>query len=89
MNNSILDQIPRLPVSEWMANIITWLTQNLSWFFGAIRDGGAWLMDGITDLLLVIPPLLFIVLLVALAYFAGRKKTRTTCFYTIGTTLHP
>ncbi|GAA0483691.1 hypothetical protein IRB23SM22_20730 [Alkalibacterium sp. s-m-22] len=84
MNNSILDQIPRLPVSEWMANIITWLTQNLSWFFGAIRDGGAWLMDGITDLLLFIPPLLFIVLLVALAYFAGRKKLGLPVFTLLG-----
>ena len=84
MNNSILDQIPRLPVSEWMANIITWLTQNLSWFFGAIRDGGAWLMDGITDLLLFIHPLLFIVLLVALAYFAGRKKLGLPVFTLLG-----
>ncbi len=84
MNNSILDQIPRLPVSEWMSNIITWLTQNLSWFFGAIRDGGAWLMDGITDLLLFIPPLLFIVLLVALAYFAGRKKLGLPVFTLLG-----
>ena len=84
MNNSILDQIPRLPVSEWMSNIITWLTQNLSWFFGAIRDGGAWLMDGITDLLLFFPPLLFIVLLVALAYFAGRKKLGLPVFTLLG-----
>lgn len=84
MNNSILDQIPRLPVSEWMANIITWLTQNLSWFFGAIRDGGAWLMDGITDLLLFIPPVLFIALLVALAYFAGRKKLGLPVFTLLG-----
>lgn len=84
MNSSILDQIPRLPVSEWMANIITWLTQNLSWFFGAIRDGGAWLMDGITDLLLFIPPILFIVLLVALAFFAGRKKFGLPVFTLLG-----
>lgn len=84
MNNSILDQIPRLPVSEWMSNIITWLTQNLSWFFGAIRDGGAWLMDGITDLLLFIPPVLFIALLVALAYFAGRKKLGLPVFTLLG-----
>lgn len=84
MNSSILDQIPRLPVSEWMSDIITWLTQNLSWFFGAIRDGGAWLMDGITDLLLFIPPVLFILLLVALAFFAGRKKFGLPVFTLLG-----
>lgn len=84
MNSSILDQIPRLPVSEWMSDIITWLTQNLSWFFGAIRDGGAWLMDGITDLLLFIPPVLFILLLVALAFFASRKKFGLPVFTLLG-----
>jgi glycine betaine/proline transport system permease protein/glycine betaine/proline transport system substrate-binding protein len=67
-----------------MSDIITWLTQNLSWFFGAIRDGGAWLMDGITDLLLFIPPVLFILLLVALAFFASRKKFGLPVFTLLG-----
>lgn len=70
MYASILDQVPRIPVSEMVTQFITWLTQNLSWLFGAIRDAGNWTMDGLTELLLVIPPLLFIVLLAALAYFA-------------------
>ena len=39
MENSILDFIPRLPVSEWISNLIDWLTANLAWLFGAIQDG--------------------------------------------------
>lgn len=85
MNNSLLlDQIPQIPVSQWMGDLIDWLTQNLSWFFGAIRDGGSWLMDGITDLLVVIPPEIFIILLVALAFFASGKKLGLPVFTLVG-----
>lgn len=85
MNNSLLlDQIPQVPVSQWMGDLIDWLTQNLSWLFGAIRDSGSWLMDGLTDLLLVIPPELFIILLVALAFFANGKKLGLPVFTLIG-----
>lgn len=85
MNNSLLlDQIPQVPVSQWMGDLIDWLTQNLSWLFGAIRDSGSWLMDGLTDILLVIPPELFIILLVALAFFANGKKLGLPVFTLIG-----
>lgn len=84
MNSTILDQIPRLPVSEWMTNIITWLTQNLSWFFSAIRDGGSWTMDALTDLLLWVHPIVFIVLLSALAFFASQRKLGLPIFTLLG-----
>lgn len=84
MNSTILDQIPRLPVSEWMTNIITWLTQNLSWFFSAIRDGGSWTMDALTDLLLWVHPIVFIVLLASLAFFASQRKLGLPIFTLLG-----
>ncbi|PRY78017.1 ABC transporter permease [Alkalibacterium olivapovliticus] len=84
MNSTMLDQIPRLPVSEWMANIISWLTQNLSWFFGAIRDGGSWTMDALTDLLLWVHPIVFILLLVGLSFFASQKKFGLPVFTLLG-----
>lgn len=85
MNNSfLLDQIPQIPVSQWMGDLIDWLTQNLSFLFGAIRDGGSWTMDAITDLLLFLPPEVFIILLVALAFFANGKKFGLPTFTLIG-----
>lgn len=84
MYASILDQVPRIPVSEMVTQFITWLTQNLSWLFGAIRDAGNWTMDGLTELLLIIPPLLFIVLLAALAYFASGRKFGLPIFTLVG-----
>lgn len=73
MENSILDNIPRLPVSDWISSVIDWLTINLSWLFGAIQDGGSDSMNFVTDMLLLIPPIVFILIMVALAYLATRK----------------
>ncbi|MER2063620.1 MAG: proline/glycine betaine ABC transporter permease [Alkalibacterium sp.] len=84
MENSILDIIPQIPVSEWMSNFIDWLTDNLSWLFDALRDSGAWLMDTMTDLLVMIPPIIFILALTALAFFAGRKKWGLPTFTFLG-----
>ncbi len=84
MENSILDVIPQIPVSEWMSNFISWLTDNFSWFFDALRDGGNWIMDITTDLLLVVPPVAFILVLTALAFFASGKKIGLPVFTLLG-----
>ncbi|TLQ06908.1 proline/glycine betaine ABC transporter permease [Marinilactibacillus psychrotolerans] len=84
MENSILDFIPRLPVSEWISNLIDWLTANLAWLFGAIQDGGTLVMDTVTDLLLLVPPIVFILIMVALAFFATKKKLGLPLFTLLG-----
>uniref|UniRef100_UPI003F654DAA ABC transporter permease n=1 Tax=Alkalibacterium putridalgicola TaxID=426703 RepID=UPI003F654DAA len=84
MENSILDVIPEIPVADWMANFIDWLTDNLSWLFDALRDSGDWVMDSMTELLLLVPPVVFIILLTALAFFAGSKKWGLPTFTVLG-----
>ncbi|SFC69410.1 glycine betaine/proline transport system substrate-binding protein [Alkalibacterium subtropicum] len=84
MENSILDVIPEIPVADWMATFIDWLTDNLSWLFDALRDSGDWVMDSMTELLLLIPPVVFIILLTALAFFAGSKKWGLPTFTVLG-----
>jgi len=84
MENSILDVIPEVPVSDWMAAFIDWLTDNLSFIFDALSEGGEFIMDGMTDLLTWIPPVAFIILLTALAFFATGKKLGLPAFTLIG-----
>lgn len=83
-NTLFIDNIPQIPFSQWITEGITWLTQNLSWLFGAIRDGGAWLMSSLTNFLLFIPPELFIIILVVLAFFATKKKLGLPVFTLLG-----
>ncbi len=84
MNNSILDFIPEVPVAEAIENGVDWLTDNLSFIFDALKESGEWLMEGMTDLLLVIPPIVFILLIAILAFFSSGKKIGLTTFTVVG-----
>lgn len=79
-NTLFIDLIPEVPFTEWFANIISWLTENLSAFFDILSDSSEWFMDIMTDFLLVIPPELFILLIVLLAFYAGRKSIGLAVF---------
>lgn len=73
-NTLFIDLIPEIPFTQWFADIISWLTENLSAFFEVLSDSTEWLMDIMTNVLLVIPPEIFIILVVILAFFASKKN---------------
>lgn len=73
-NTLFIDLIPEIPFTQWFADIISWLTENLSSFFNVLSDSTEWLMDIMTNVLLVIPPEIFIILVVILAFFASKKN---------------
>lgn len=73
-NTLFIDRIPEVPFTQWFADMISWLTENLADFFDVLSDVSEWFMDVMTDILLVIPPELFIVLIVGVAFFAGKNK---------------
>ncbi len=84
MDNSILNNIPELPVADWVETGVDWLTDNLAFLFDALKDGGDTLMDGMVDLLSFIPPVLFILLVAAAAFFATGKKFGLAAFSIVG-----
>ncbi|WP_197022341.1 ABC transporter permease [Candidatus Blastococcus massiliensis] len=61
--------LPRIPVGDWADSAIDWLKDNLDPVFDAISSGTESAVDGVTDALLVLPPLLFAALLAVLALF--------------------
>jgi len=73
-NVLFLDLIPEVPFTQWFQGIVDWLTQNLAFLFDAISAAGTWIMEWITFFLNIIPPELFIVGVVILAFFASGKK---------------
>lgn len=62
-----------IPVADWVESFTSWMTQTFGGFFGAIQSLGQGLMDGMTYLLLLLPPLLFIAILTVIAALIAKK----------------
>lgn len=82
--SSFLDNMPKLPISSWVEDGMDWVTDTFSGLFKMIQSGGENMMDGITDGLLFIPPVLFILIIAILAFFVTGKKFGLALFSLIG-----
>ncbi|MBK4757840.1 glycine/betaine ABC transporter permease [Enterococcus faecium] len=74
----------QLPVANWVENITEWFTTTFSGLFSFLQTIGQAVMSGITNLLLVIPAPLFILLLTIAAFFISKKRPGLTLFTLIG-----
>ncbi|EOL43620.1 ABC transporter permease/substrate binding protein [Enterococcus caccae] len=74
----------QLPVANWVETITEWMTNTFSGVFSFFQSTGQSLMDGITALLIAIPPVLFILILTAIAFFISNKKIGLSLFTLIG-----
>src|SRR5699024_9007866 len=72
--SSLLDLLPQLPISQGMTKLIDWITVHFSSLFDALENVGTKVMEFMTSSLLLIPPLIFILLVVILAYFVSDKR---------------
>lgn len=63
----------KLPIGPWAKAFFDWLTDNAAWVFDGIAIFLETLIDGILWLLQTPPPLIIVVLAVALGYAAHRK----------------
>ena len=84
MFNLAMYPIPKLPVADWVESATNWLTVTLSGLFGAIQNGGSTFMNGITNLLLLIPPFAFILIVAVIAYFVNKKQLSLSAFALVG-----
>ena len=82
--NSILDKLPQLPVAEAVEAFVKSTTKNLSFLFSFLEDGGKSIMQAVTKGLLFIPPIVFIIIIAVLAFFATRKKIGLMIFSIVG-----
>lgn len=74
----------KIPVAESVENLTDWMTTNFASFFDFFQTIGQGLMDDITYLLGLIPPLVFILILAVLAFLISGKKIGLTAFVIIG-----
>lgn len=74
--------MPKLPIAQWVENLVEWMSTYLSGLFGVIATVIEWTVDRLTDLFLLPHPYLFIALLAAAAFWLGRLPL--TLFTVIG-----
>ena len=60
--------MPRLPIGDWIDSGIDWLKANLSWLFDLFSTVMDFLIGGLTDLLLLAPALVMVVVFALIAF---------------------
>jgi glycine betaine/proline transport system permease protein len=63
----------KIPVGRWGKAFFDFLTTNFEWFFNSIAHGLTWFLDGLIDLLLMVPAVVLAVLIAALAWWLQRS----------------
>lgn len=82
--SSLLDMFPQLPFSEWISNFIDWITANFNVIFDSLNSVGTSSMEWMTRMLMLIPPLAFIIIVMLVAYFVSNRKMGLSIFAGIG-----
>lgn len=65
----------KIPIGRWGKQFFDFLTDNFEWFFDSIAEGLTFLLDGLVDVLLAVPPVLLIALVACLAWWLKKSWT--------------
>ncbi len=76
--------LQELPVSEIVETATQWLVDTFSGFFNFVTQYGSRFMSNFTNVLSIVPPFLFILLIALLSYFANNRKMGLPVFTLIG-----
>jgi glycine betaine/proline transport system permease protein len=68
-----MNNVPRLPLGDWVDTFVSYLNETFSGFFSAMADVIEGFVDMLVFVLSAIPALVLIGAFTALAYWAGRK----------------
>ena len=63
----------KIPIGAWGKEFFDFLTTNFSWFFDRLSDGLKSLLESLIDLMLWIPPVVLVILIVALAWWLQKS----------------
>ncbi len=73
-----------LPVASWIDSFTEWLTTTFAGLFSFLQTVGEAMMNGMTGMLLLVPPLVFIPLLALFMFIISKKKIGLTVFTLLG-----
>jgi glycine betaine/proline transport system permease protein len=73
----------RIPIGPWSKAVIDWLTDNFEWLFDAMSSVLKTGIDGTADSLLLLPPLILLAVIAAVAHLIQRNW-KITLFVSLG-----
>lgn len=79
-----MNNLPQLPLVQWVDTFEAWLKNNANWFFEPIKNTLSTFVDTLSDLLIAIPPLIFILIIVAFSIYINKKKWGLPIFILVG-----
>lgn len=83
----MMSNIPQIPIVKWADEAVDYLRNNAQWFFEPIKDGLNFTTDFLSNALIGIPPLIFILILVAFTIFITKKNWGISVFVLLGLAL--
>jgi len=63
----------KIPIGRWGKQFFDFLTDNFEWFFDSIAEGLTFLLDGLVDLLLAVPPVLMIAMVAGFSWWLKKS----------------
>ncbi|MGE3830821.1 MAG: ABC transporter permease subunit, partial [Parvibaculaceae bacterium] len=63
----------KIPIGQWGKDFFTFLTTNFRWFFNGIAKTITYVLDGLIDLILLIPPVITVILIAVLAFYLQKS----------------
>ncbi|AAM29737.1 ABC transporter permease [Methanosarcina mazei] len=66
----------KIPIGDYVEIAVYWIELNLGWLLDIISDFLGFMITGFRDFLMLFPPLIFALLIAALAYFTGKKNLK-------------
>ncbi|QYZ78010.1 proline/glycine betaine ABC transporter permease [Methanofollis formosanus] len=69
-------ELPKIPLGDAVEALVEWIEINFAVVLDMISDGLDWIIEGIKDLLLLLPPPVFIALAAVLVWVVTRRDTK-------------
>lgn len=76
MSLSYTIDLPKIPIGQFVSDIVDWIEANLGWLLDGITKGLRFLLNGFQDILSFLPPLVMIPVFGVLIYLITRRDIR-------------
>ncbi|MFS0749757.1 ABC transporter permease [Oceanobacillus sp. 1P07AA] len=84
-NESMLDVVPQIPLAQWTESATEWIQETFAFVFEPLKTYFGDFMDYVSgELLVEIPPVLFILIVAVIAFFVSGKKFGLAAFSIVG-----